>query len=107
MNIVAHSWGTVISWLVLSDGVGTINTWVTMGSPLPAITPRPRNLGKWINIITPDDPVSNFSSIVGVRPLYEKPEEDGIVHIWTEGWHDTFWTDSRTINTIGTELNKQ
>ncbi|MBR0459350.1 MAG: RHS repeat-associated core domain-containing protein [Victivallales bacterium] len=65
-NIIAHSWGTVLSKDVLNDGIVPINLWATMGSPLPspeaAFHSMPRfptcRPAWWLNIYSDSDIVT-------------------------------------------------
>ena len=61
IDIISHSWGTLLSYdLQNSSGIET-HDWVTMGSPLKKTTEKPIwNTGKWINCYSLNDPVTHF-----------------------------------------------
>jgi hypothetical protein len=114
VNIIAHSWGTVISKDAQYRGVGNINTWVTMGSPLTASTNRPGGLGTWINIWNDKDWVAtdapSFMEWRG-RPLYEKTKNIEQLPLYTTfdfpKSHEIYWTDPTSLSRIGTQLAGQ
>jgi pimeloyl-ACP methyl ester carboxylesterase len=111
VNIVAHSWGTVISRDALLDGAGPINTWVTMGSPLPESTPWANCLQNWINIFSPDDPIVYLGNALGASGVRGGTgylfNRNLINQVGISGGHSAYWTDPRTLDTIGSELGGQ
>jgi RHS repeat-associated protein len=64
INVVSHSWGTVLSRDALNRQPVTLNSWVTMGSPLSAdTTPRFPYQG-WMNIFTRSDWIVHLAPFV-------------------------------------------
>ncbi|MBN1621535.1 MAG: hypothetical protein JW871_02975, partial [Endomicrobiales bacterium] len=121
VNIISHSWGTVISRDAQYAGVGNINTWVTMGSPLPDDTARPGNLNYWLNIWCSGDPVvyaGKAIALTGIEnPGYGYLFESSAPHRHLElpaaypkrdiRNHGVYWTDTASLNSIGVSLNRQ
>ena len=68
IDIISHSWGTLLSYdLQQNSGIET-HDWVTMGSPLKKTTDKPVcNTGKWINCYSLNNPVTHFE----IFPPYE------------------------------------
>jgi len=61
INIISHSWGTTLSYDLMSSGGIEMHDWVTMGSPLKKTTDKPVWVtGKWINCYSLNDPVTHF-----------------------------------------------
>ena len=66
INVVSHSWGTVLSRDALNRQPLILNNWVTMGSPLSAdTTPRFPYQG-WMNIFTRSDWVVHLAPLVNL-----------------------------------------
>ncbi len=114
VNIISHSWGTVVSRDAQYEGVGHINTWVTMGSPLSVFTRRPDDLDRWINIYSLDDRVATLApwgiGETGVD-AYSGPglynRRGGIAQVRISGGHGAYWTDETALETIGNRLRIQ
>ncbi|MCK5607842.1 hypothetical protein KAR91_38535, partial [Candidatus Pacearchaeota archaeon] len=111
VNIISHSWGTVLSRDAQYAGIGDIDTWVTMGSPLPKTTRTPGSLDKWINIWSPQDPVTRLGPALaatgvegGSGYLFEKSL---IRQVSITGGHSSYWTNAVALNTIGNQLTTQ
>ena len=112
VNIVSHSWGTVLARDAQYAGIGDIDTWVTMGSPLPRTTRRPEKLSSWMNFFSAGDGVVylgpglceiGFASGGGF--LWER---EGDIEQWgTTGGHGIYWTDPIALGTIGRQLSSQ
>jgi hypothetical protein len=111
VNVLAHSWGTVISRDVLLGGVGPVNTWVTMGSPLPGDTPWPPGLQYWLNASSPDDPIVYLGPVLGATGvmggtgfLFNSllPDQIGI-----SGGHSSYWNNAFVLDTISARLSLQ
>lgn len=113
VNIISHSWGTVLSRDAQYEGGTSIHTWFTMGSPLPRTTSKPKNTAYWFNFWANEDPVLLFG------PLLELTGADG-----GDGWlfqntadvdkqytvfggHGAYWTDYSTLGIIGGQLDYQ
>ena len=114
VNIIGHSWGTLISRDAQYAGVGDINTWFTMGSPLTASTRWPGSLGTWINIWNDKDWVATrVPSLMERRgrPLYEKTGSVEQLQLLTSqsfpASHGIYWTDPTALSRIGTQLASQ
>lgn len=123
INIVSHSWGTVISRDTLNAGAAdNINTWVTMGSPLTDDTARP-DVDFWLNIYCAGDPVIWAGPAIwatginnpGFGFLFDAPK--GVVNEQLPlqnaypglnfGNHGTYWTDPVALDRIGGRLSPQ
>jgi len=77
INVVSHSWGTVLSRDALNRQPLILSNWVTMGSPLSAETIPRFPYQSWMNIFTRSDPVVHLAPLVyaigftsSVKPLY-------------------------------------
>ncbi len=105
VNIIGHSWGTVISRDAQYRGVGNIDTWVTMGSPLPRTTDRPDGLQKWLNFYSHTDPIVYSGPVLGDGFLWQKTF--GISQYAVFGDHSNYWTNSWVHNIIGHRLEDQ
>ena len=116
VNVVSHSWGTVLSRDALNEEGGKINTWVTMGSPLSATTGKPSGVGNWLNIWCPNDPVVHLGPTqltgLGYGRLFNKDsidqqELESVGPITDLANHETYWTDPVSLNRIGNYLKPQ
>ena len=113
VNIIGHSWGTVLSRDAQYAGVGNINTWFTMGSPLTASTMWPGSLGTWINIWNDKDwVVTRVPSLMerGGRPLYKKTGIRQLplsTSLSFPDSHAMYWTNPTALGRIGTQLDSQ
>jgi hypothetical protein len=114
VNIIAHSWGTVISRDAQYNNIGAINTWVTMGSPMARDFNRPDNLQQWINIFTPGDPVIYSADPqgwgVGGGCLWQRQydlRQVGYYAPFGLASHSSYWTEPLVHNTIGNRLKGQ
>ena len=121
VNIISHSWGTVISRDTLYAGVGNVNTWVTMGSPLTATTRCPGGVGFWLNIYCAGDPViwtGPALRATGIQEpgsgfLFGSPSVDEQLPLQNAypgldfGNHGTYWTDPVSLGRIGIQLDSQ
>jgi len=110
VNIIGHSWGTVISRDAQYAGVGNINTWFTMGSPLlRATTEKPSNLSYWLNIWCRNDPVIPVSVLgLGYSPYVDEQLKLNSVGVWGNlANHGIYWTDPVSLNRIGGRLSAQ
>lgn len=77
INVVSHSWGTVLSRDALNRQPLILNNWVTMGSPLSADTKPRFPYQDWMNIFTRSDYVVHLAPLVyligftdSTTPLY-------------------------------------
>jgi hypothetical protein len=81
IDIISHSWGTLLSYDLQSNSGIETHDWVTMGSPLKKTTDKPvYNTGKWINCYSLSDPVTHFE----IFPPYESGLEMLPSVLW--GW---------------------
>jgi len=67
INIIAHSWGSVLAANYLSSTGTPVDLLVTIGSPLSALTPVPRSAAEWVNISSTTDPISWGSVSTGAQ----------------------------------------
>jgi len=123
INIIAHSWGTVIGFQSIEKFCHKINRFITMGSPLPenvevppAITPQ-----HWINIFSTNDKVVKLGPLLrgwlipGAHGyLFNKEgiqQKDVTAEIpyprreWLK-IHCAYWNNEEVIKTIVKELKK-
>ncbi len=113
VNIVSHSWGTVLSRDAQYAGVGNINTWATMGSPLNADTAKPAGLSTWMNFYSMDDWVvtdaPDYLGMTGVDAgtgyLYNNPNVN--ISQGVGGGHRSYWTNPTVLDMIGNRLGSQ
>ncbi|MBQ6473742.1 MAG: RHS repeat-associated core domain-containing protein, partial [Victivallales bacterium] len=117
INVLAHSWGTVLSKHALFLSGIEVGLWATMGSPLTIGRehfdwPHPRS---WINIYYPDDPIIYLGMefpgpFFGTGwPLFLSDRPDA-QHIFTSkgGFsHTQYFDDIRVTRTIGSILSRQ
>lgn len=115
INAISHSWGTVLSMGALNLGGMPINTWVTMGSPLPRITPR-FAYQHWLNVFSPSDPVvyaGMFLPTLGLsetsEPLYTQESPPDQFSVGQHGFdaHTCYWTNVMTTSLIAQLLRTQ
>ncbi len=112
VNIVSHSWGTVLSRDAQQAGVGNINTWVTMGSPLNADTPK-YGTPYWMNFYSMSDWVvtdaPDHLGMTGVEAgtgyLYNNSNVN--VQQPVGGGHTSYWENTTVLNMIGIQLAGQ
>ncbi|MDD4102875.1 MAG: RHS repeat-associated core domain-containing protein, partial [Kiritimatiellae bacterium] len=116
LSLIGHSWGTVLSLDALEQRDVPIHTWVTMGSPLPRVTPR-FSFRNWLNVFSASDPVVylqmqpffRFSS-EPMEPLFAQespPEQHGVGNRPLLEAHSCYWTDYMTIKLIANLLKAQ
>ena len=58
INMIAHSWGTCITYDAIEQSGLGIKNWVTMGSPLRGDIGKPANVGRWSDFYSNTDPVT-------------------------------------------------
>lgn len=115
INVIAHSWGTTLTYDLLSSGGIVFNDWITMGSPLKNTTPRPAMLGgRWINYWCTTDPVCFFAmyppwqlipNVAAPGLMLNDNVSHGCNHkvpgtehmIWA---HSVYWNNDFVINSI-------
>ena len=125
INIISHSWGTVIAYQALKNFNGEINRFITMGSPLPenvVIPPALKNPEHWINIYSKKDHVvikwagrKLWWLIPGAKGylfnkegIKQKDVTDNIPYP-PEEWkkiHSAYWENEEVIKTIVEELKE-
>lgn len=116
LSLIGHSWGTVLSLDALEQRDVPIHTWVTMGSPLPRVTPR-FPFRNWLNVFSPSDPVVYLEITPFFRfanepmePLFAQdspPEQHGVGNRPLVEAHSCYWTDYMTIKLIANLLKAQ
>ena len=127
INVIGHSWGTVLSKDALNTGVINVGLWATMGSPLACepkfdtngeqfiYTPFPLfNYDKWMNFYNLCDPVvylclnAPLVTPLGLNitesatsPIFESPvPEQYNLGFITPDVHGCYWYDPTTILAI-------
>lgn len=116
LSLIGHSWGTVLSLDALEQRDVPIHTWVTMGSPLPRVTPR-FPFRNWLNVFSSSDPIVylemqpffRFAS-EPMEPLFAQespPEQHGVGNQPLLDAHSCYWTDYMTIKLIANLLKAQ
>jgi RHS repeat-associated protein len=88
VNIIGHSWGSVIVANTLANTGITVNHLITMGSPLSAFAAAPSGVQDWLNIGSFADPLSWASFGTGADQY----------HVWT--FHTGYWRDRQTVSAI-------
>ncbi len=113
VNVVAHSWGTVLSKDAMNYCAYNVGCWATMGSPLGMTDPLfPRK--SWHNYYSRSDPVIYLSML-----LYSLDyTEDMFPLIWQQLWlhqhevgiypileaHTQYWSNPRVIWMLANQL---
>jgi RHS repeat-associated protein len=113
VNVVAHSWGTVLSKDAMNYCAYDVGCWATMGSPLGMTEPLfPRK--SWHNYYSMSDPVVYLSMV-----LYGLDyTEDVLPLIWQQLWlhqhdvgifpvleaHTQYWSNPRVIWMLANQL---
>lgn len=87
LNVISHSWGTVIAYRAISTSGVFVSNFITMGSPLRADT-RPANVGRWINYWSPND---------GISALGRAPAD---LNVNTGDRHTAYWNNRSLANDI-------
>lgn len=116
LSLIGHSWGTVLSLDALEHRDSSLHTWVTMGSPLPKVTPR-FSFYNWLNVFSASDPVvylmiSPFTRPLDgdLEPLFMQDflvEQYGVSELPLLEAHSCYWTDYMTIKQIANLLKAQ
>lgn len=123
ITVIGHSLGSVIAWDYLFGFVDgfrlepsvKVRAFITMGSPIPLFAAQtrhpvsdavlPDNIGKWINLIDPDDGVAAY-----MRQAFPKISSDRLrdVEVSTGFWmissHSGYWQSSDCANAIAKTL---
>jgi len=119
ITVIGHSLGSVIAWDYLfgwQDGFRLdknvpVRALVTMGSPIPLFAAMmrhpvsdaalPANIGRWVNLIDPDDGVARFC-----RPHFSAIDRERMedVEVSTGFWmissHSGYWSSRSTAEAI-------
>ena len=82
LNIIGHSWGSVLGYGAASTSDTKVDNLITIGSPLRSGLEKPKNVEHWANYWSVTDPVSWPSS--GVVSDTNEP----II-----GGHSAYWDD--------------
>jgi alpha-beta hydrolase superfamily lysophospholipase len=95
LNVIGHSWGSVISHDTMKENKIEVDNLITMGSPLPlTLNPtqfdKPKAVKKWMNILSGGDFISGRSSLL---------EADKQVDLLDVG-HTDYWSNDRVIEEI-------
>ena len=116
VNVIAHSWGTVLSRDAMNSSGLSFGLWATMGSPLGLTHPK-FNYKKWQNFYSSEDPVPLLTNV-----LYLLGYNDNLVPLFmqTKGVeqhktfrggpieaHSSYWTDPAVFNDLLTVLKWQ
>ncbi|MBI4489579.1 MAG: IPT/TIG domain-containing protein [Deltaproteobacteria bacterium] len=97
INIIGHSWGSVLAANYLAATGTPVDLLVTIGSPLSAVTADPASASVWVNISSVADPISWYS----LTSMAEKLVRVGFVG------HTGYWTDPVTIKEIVKRIKNQ
>ena len=97
INIIGHSWGSVLAANYLAATGTPVDLLVTIGSPLSTFTADPASASVWVNISSVADPISWYS----LTSMAEKLVRVGFVG------HTGYWTDPVTIKEIVKRIKNQ
>ena len=116
INVIAHSWGTVLSRDAMNSSGLSFGLWATMGSPLGLTYPK-FSYKKWQNYYAPGDRITELAPL-----LCAMWYSDNIVQLYlqTRGVeqhrtlcknpitaHSSYWTDPTVFNDLLTVLKYQ
>ena len=116
INVIAHSWGTVLSRDAMNSSGLSFGLWATMGSPLGLTHPK-FNYKKWQNFYSSEDPVPLLTNVLyllgyndNLMPLFMQTK--GVEqHKTFRGGpieaHSSYWTDPTVFNDLLTVLKWQ
>ena len=113
LNVVAHSWGTVLSRDAMNLSCLSYGLWATMGSPLGWTFPV-FGFRKWQNYYSPADGVIELAPLLKKMgytlnsiPLYTqltKVEQHATWCLNPVAAHSSYWTDPCVLNDLLTAL---
>lgn len=115
VNVISHSWGTVLSRDALNRHPLALNNWVTMGSPLSADTAPCFPHQAWMNIFTRSDPVVHLAPLVfaigftdSIMPLFKQAPPPLKVDLGSQPSdpHGSYWQDPLSLARIVTLLRQ-
>ena len=116
INVLAHSWGTVLSRDAMNSSGLSFGLWATMGSPLGLTYPR-FSYKKWQNFYSSEDPVPLLQSVLhllgyidNLVPLFMQTKGVEQHKTYRGGpitAHSSYWTDPTVFNDILTVLKWQ
>ena len=116
INIIAHSWGTVLSRDAMNSTGLWFRLWATMGSPLGLTRPE-FGYTKWQNYHSIFDPVTRLQNVLfllgyvqNLIPLFmqkEGVEQHTTYRGGTITAHSSYWTDPTVFNDLLTVLKWQ
>ncbi|MBI2987006.1 MAG: IPT/TIG domain-containing protein [Deltaproteobacteria bacterium] len=97
INIIGHSWGSVLAANYLAATGSPVDLLITIGSPLSALTADPASASVWVNITSVADPISWGSLTSGAERLVRV----GLVD------HTGYWNDPVTKKEIIKRIKQQ
>ncbi|MBP5673250.1 MAG: hypothetical protein J6X49_12740 [Victivallales bacterium] len=113
VNVIAHSWGTVLSRDAMNLSCLSYGLWATMGSPLGWTFPT-FGFRKWQNYYSPADGVIDLAPLLKIMgynsndvPLYTqltKVEQHATWCLNPVAAHSSYWTDPCVLNDLLTAL---
>ncbi len=116
VNVIAHSWGTVLSRDAMNYSGLSFGLWATMGSPLGQTHPL-FQYRKWQNYFTLADPVTHLADLLVVMrfendtvPLFQQlsgVEQHRTLCKNPVTAHSSYWTDPTVLNDLLTVLKWQ
>ena len=116
VNVIAHSWGTVLSRDAMNYSGLSFGLWATMGSPLGQTHPL-FQYRKWQNYFTLADPVTHLADLLVVMgfendtlPLFQQlsgVEQHRTLCVNPVTAHSSYWTDPTVFNDLLTFLKWQ
>lgn len=116
INVLAHSWGTVLSRDAMNSSGLSFGLWATMGSPLGLTYPQ-FSYKKWQNFYSSEDPVPLLQSVLhllgyidNLVPLFMQTKGVEQHKTYRGGpitAHSSYWTDPTVFNDILTVLKWQ
>ena len=116
VNVIAHSWGTVLSRDAMNYSGLSFGLWATMGSPLGQTHPL-FQYRKWQNYFTLADPVTYLADLLVVMgfendtiPLFQQlsgVEQHRTLCVNPVTAHSSYWTDQTVLNDLLTVLKWQ
>jgi RHS repeat-associated protein len=84
-NVIAHSYGGLISYSAISSSNVSVDNYITMGSPLGNVS-TPSNVSNWTNFFSFIDPISSYSFGANNIPVLSN--------------HTGYWSHSTVIGNI-------
>lgn len=115
LNIISHSWGTVLSHDVQEEAPLQIDLWATLGSPLGICQPFD-TVKQWLNFWNDYDPVTDGALLLYGMGYVNSPvplkymSDDGCQQMWLserEKAHTCYWQHEFVIRHLKGILRRQ